>query len=346
MKVKQSDFPGRASAAAAKCSTFFFCGPDEASSSAAAATIISLLPDPGERIELSGSDIRRDPVMLGDEARSSSLFGDSRHIFIRASGEEAHDALKNHLEGEGDACPVLIVATSATDKSRTAKLLEKRDDALVMMFYPPDIRSMTGTVRDLADRAGLRLQGDMAERIARSSGLDQRLAASEIEKLALYLDSAQDRPATVTREDWDAIGAKSEEDGFMEIVNTALSGKSAALAAEFARMEATGINPVTVLLAAERRAAQLSQLAARLGRGSDVAGFIASEKQARRVFFKEAPDLQTQLMVWRGPNLDRLVARLTSLHRKMLGNSQQAGTLLKHELTQIVRVGARSRGRS
>ena len=105
MKVKQSDFPGRASTAAAKCSTFFFCGPDEASSSAAAATIVSLLPDPGERIELSGSDIRRDPVMLGDEARSSSLFGDSRHIFIRASGEEAHDALKNHLEGGAMPAP-------------------------------------------------------------------------------------------------------------------------------------------------------------------------------------------------------------------------------------------------
>ncbi len=31
--------------------------------------------------------------------------------------------------GAGDACPVIVVATSATDKSRTAKLLEKRKDA-------------------------------------------------------------------------------------------------------------------------------------------------------------------------------------------------------------------------
>ncbi|WP_379548462.1 DNA polymerase III subunit delta [Qipengyuania sp. DSG2-2] len=346
MKVKQFEFAGRAKAAASQCNMFFFCGPDEAGASAAAATIHSLLPDPGERIELSGADIKRDPVLLGDEARSSSLFGEKRHIFVRAAGEEAHDALKNHLTGEGEACPVLIVATGATDKSRTAKLLEKRDDALVVMFYPPDMRAMTGTVRDLADRAGLRLQGDMAERIARSSGMDQRLAASEIEKLALYLDAAQDRPVNVTREDWDAIGAVSEEDGFMDIVNAALSGRAQSLPGELARMEATGINPVTVLLAVERRAAQLSQLAARLGSGSDIAGFIDGEKRARRVFFKEAADLQAQLGTWRGPNLDRLVARLTSLHRKMLGNSQQAGTLLRHELTQIARVSARGRGRS
>ncbi|GMN13357.1 DNA polymerase III subunit delta [Altererythrobacter sp. MTPC7] len=346
MKVNQSAFPGKARSAAAQCRTFFFCGPDEAGSSAAAAQIHSLLPDPGERIELAGADIKRDPVLLSDEARSSSLFGDSRHIYVRATGEEAHDALKIHLEGEGDACPVLIVATSATDKSRTAKLLANRDDALVAMFYPPDLRSMTGTVRDLADRAGLRLEGDMAERIARASGLDQRLAAAEIEKLSVYLDSAQDRPAAVTRDVWDEIGAKTEEDGFMPIVNVALSGRPGALPAEIARMEATGTNPVTVLLAIERRVAQLSQLAARLGRNNDVSGFVAAEKQARRIFFKEARDIEEQLTTWRGANLDRLVARLTALHRKMLSNSQQAGTLLRHELTHIARVGARGRGRS
>ena len=342
MKVNQSAFPGKAQAAATQCRTFFFCGPDEAGASAAAAKIAGLLEDPGERIDMSGSDIKRDPVRLSDEARSSSLFGDTRHILVRATGEEAHDALKLHLEAGGDACPVLVVATSATDKSRTAKLLATRDDALVAMFYPPDLRAMTGTVRDLADRAGLRLQGDMAERIARASGMDRRLAASEIEKLALYLDSAQDRPAAVTREDWEAIGAKTEEDGFMPIVDAALSGRADALAGEIERMEATGINPVTVVLALERRVAQLSQLAARMGRGGDVAGFIEGEKRARRVFFKEAGALATQLARWRGARLDRLVARLTSLHRKMLANNRQAGVLLKQELADIARAGARA----
>ena len=345
MKVNQSAFPGRAAAAARQCNTFFFCGPDEAGSSAAAASIVSLLAEPGDRVELSGADLRRDPVLLADEARSSSLFGDARHIYVRAVGEEAHDAVKNHLSAQGEGCPVLIVATGATDKSRTAKLLEKRDDALVAMFYPPDLRAMTGTVRDLADRAGLRLEGDMAERIARASGLDQRLASAEVEKLALYLDAAQDRPATVTKGDWDAIGARTEEDGFMPIVNAALSGRTGVLQQEIERMEATGINAVTVLLALERRAAQLAQLASRLGRSSDIAGFIDAEKRARRVFFKEAPDLQAQLGTWRGANLDRLVARLTSLHRNILANSQHGNILLRQELARIARVGSRGSNR-
>jgi len=143
VKAKHSEFARGLPKSAANAGIFFFCGPDEAGASAAATKVIEALPDAGERIELSGGDLRRDPALLGDEARSASLFGDTRHIYVRAAGDEAHDALKALIEtgeaGAGDAAPVLVVATAATDKSRTAKLLEKRKDALVAMFYPPDL---------------------------------------------------------------------------------------------------------------------------------------------------------------------------------------------------------------
>src|SRR5690606_20522275 len=89
--------------------------------------------------------------------------------------------------GEGDgACPVLIGATSATDKARTARLLEKRGDGLVGMFYPPDLRTVAREVRAMGDAAGLRMADGISERIARACSLDLRLARSEVEKLALY----------------------------------------------------------------------------------------------------------------------------------------------------------------
>lgn len=340
MKATQRDFPGIAAKVAQQCQVFFFCGPDEAGAFAAASAVHAALPEPGERIELSGADLRRDPVLLGDEARSSSLFGDKRHIFVRASGDEAHDALANLFEGDGEACPVLVVATSATDKSRTAKLLARRDDALVAMFYPPDLRSMTGTVRDLADKAGVRLGGDLAERIARAAGLDQRLAHSEIEKLALYLDATPEAPKMADAEAWGEIGAKTEEDGFMPLINAALSGQSKRMPAEIARLRELSLNPVGVALALERRTAQLAQLAARLGRSNDINGLIQSEKQARRIFWKDERDLREQLRLWRGKRLDRLVTRTTALHRNLLGNSHSAELLLAQELSQIARAAA------
>ena len=269
MKAKHSEFARGLPRVASEASIFFFCGPDEAGASAAAQKVIEALPDPGERVELSGGDLKRDPAMLGDEARSGSLFGDTRHILVRASGEEAHDALKALIEtgdaGAGDAAPVLVVATSATDKSRSAKLLEKRKDALVAMFYPPDLPSVAGSVRAMADSAGLRLGGDLAERIARGAGLDVRLAQSEVDKLALYLDASSQSPKSASVENYAEIGAPTEEDGFAPLVNAVLGGELGKLPGELKRMKELGLNPVGLLLALERRASQLAQIAARIG---------------------------------------------------------------------------------
>lgn len=335
VKATQRDFPAAAGKFARQCAVFFFCGPDEAGASAAVDAVCAALPDAGERVELAGGELKRDPVLLGDEARSTSLFGDKRHILVRTQGDDALDAIGNLLLGSGEACPVLVVATGATDKSRTAKLLEKRPDALVAMFYQPDLKSMTGTVRDLADAAGVRLSGELAERIARATGLDQRLALSEVTKLALYLDAAPEAPRTADLAAWNEIGAATEEDGFMPIVNAALSGHVKRLPGELARMRELGINAVAIALAVERRTAQLAQLAARLGRSGDIGGLIDSEKAARRIFYKDERDLREQLKIWRGKRLDRLVARVTALHRRLLGNSQAAELLLAQELSEI-----------
>ena len=351
MKATQKDFRQAAPRAARDCRVFFFCGPDEAGAAAAAATITGLLADPGERVELSGSEVRSDPVRLGDEARSTSLFGDARHLYVRASGDEAHDAVKTLLDtidsGEGEgACPVLIVASSATDKSRTAKLLEKRGDALVAMFYPPDLRDVTSEVSRMAGAAGLKMPAELHERIARGSGLDVRLAQSEIEKLALYCDASPQSPRPVDREALDAIGASTEEEGFMPLVNAVLSGDAARLPGELRRMRELSLNQVGLLLAFERRAAQLAQLAARLGSRGDVGGFIESERKAHRVFWRDAGDLKVQLGHWRGRRLDRLVRRLAEAHRNLLSNSQAAETLLAQELSEIARnaIGRRAGG--
>lgn len=336
MKAGHKDFAGIAQRAARQCRVFFLCGPDEAGASAAADRLVALLPDPGERIELSGAALRKDPALLGDEARSGSLFGDARHILVRASGDEALDAIGNHLLGPGAGCPVVVVASGAGDKSRTARLLEKRDDALVVIFWPPDLKDVAGAVRAMADAAGLRLGGEQAERLARAAGLDVRLARAEIDKLALYLDASPQAPQTLDNATLDALSAETEDDGFMALVNTVLAGNTRKLPAELARMRELSLNPVGLLLAFERRAAQLAQLAAKIG----PRGNIAATLKAERVFWRDMRDLEEQLRRWRGERLERLLARLVALHRTLLANSQSAPLLLAQELAEIARFAA------
>lgn len=353
MKAKHSEFARGLPKSATQASIFFFCGPDEAGASAAATKVIEALPEAGERIELAGGDLKRDPALLGDEARAESLFGDKRHILVRATGDEAHDALKALIEtgeaGGGEAAPVFVVATSATDKSRTAKLLEKRKDALVAMFYPPDLMSVAASVREMADSAGLRLGGDLAERIARSSGLDVRLAQSEIGKLALYMDAAPQSPKNASAEDYAEIGATTEEDGFGPVVNAVLGGELGKLPGEMRRMKELGLNPVGLLLAIERRAAQLAQIAAKLGPRGSLDNLGRGEKAQLGIFWKEEREIRQQLSSWQGPlrrgsaesRLDRLIPRLVALHKSLLANSQAAELLLAQDLTEIARFAAR-----
>ncbi len=345
MKAKNTDFARGLPRNWETASIFFFCGPDEAGASAAAQKIISALPDAGERIELAGSDLRRDPALLGDEARSGSLFGDARHIYVRANGDEAHDALKTLIDtaeaGSGKAAPVLVVATSATDKSRSAKLLEKRPDALVGMFYAPDLSSVAASVRAMADSAGLRLNGDVAERIARAAGLDVRLAKSEVDKLALYCDADPLVPKTAGVDDYAEIGAATEEEGFQPIVNAVLGGDLGRLSREIHRMRELGLNPVGLLLAIERRATQLTQITAKLGPRGNLDSLGRGEKAQLGIFWREEGDIRDQIARWPQRKLDRLIPRLVALHRNLLANSQPAQLLLAQELTEIARFAAK-----
>lgn len=338
MKATQKDFAGIATRAAHEARVFFFCGPDESGALDAAQRLAALLPDAGEKIELQGADLRKDPVRLGDEARSSSLFGGSRHIWVRAQGDEVHDAVKNLMESDVESCPVMIVASGATDKSRTAKLLADRADALVAMFYPPDLGAVTSAVRTMANAAGLKMGGELAERIARAAGLDSRIARSEVDKLALYLDASPETPRPVSTADLDAIGAQTEDDDFSPLIDAILGGRRSVVAPELKRMRELGLNPVGVLLAFERRVAQLAALNARLGRGGDVAALLKAEAGARRIFWKDQPALGEQLRIWRGTRLERLAAKLVAMHQSLLVNSQNSELLLSEGLIEIARI--------
>ena len=341
MKLTNRDFAAKARGAARDCTIFFFCGPDEAGASAAANEIVAMLPEAGERIELSGAEVRSDPARLGDEARSTSLFGDTRHIWVRANGEEALAALETLIAtseaGAGAACPVLVVATSATDKSRTAKLLEKRKDALVAMFYAPDLAAVTQAVRAMGDAAGVPLPGELAQRIARAANLDVRLAKSEVEKLALYLDASPQAPRRADADALDAVGAACEDDGFAPLVDAVLGGEADRIGPELHRMRELSLNPVGTLLAFERRAALLARIAARgSNRPPD-----PNELQRLGVFWRDQKAVMQQAAIWRGPRLARLADRLVDLHRRLFADNQAAELMLAQELTELGRAARR-----
>ena len=101
-------------------------------------------------------------------------------------------------------------------------------------------------------------------------------------------------------------------------------------------MRELSLNPVGLLLAFERRAAQLAQLNARLGPRDDAA------RTGRRRGAGAAGVLQgrarispTSSALWRGAKMARLVARLVELHRELLANSAAGEILLAQALAGL-----------
>ena len=343
MKATAKSFAGTVDRALHKIRVFYFCGADEAGAGDAAALVTARLGQ-AELVELAGAELKRDPAKLADEVRSTSLFGDKRVIRVTMSGDEAHDAIAGLVNDPVPGWPVLVVASGATDKSRVAKLLADRDDALVTVFYPPDARTVAEAVRTASDALGLRLNGQLAERIALSAALDTRIARSEIEKLALFLDASPESPKTARPEDLTAIGTEAGDDSMAPLVNATLGGLTDRIGHELTRLAAGDVTAVGLLLALERRAvqlAQLAQLAARLGPDSNLNAFLEREAQARRIFFKDKQDLALQLRKWRGARLERLLQRLALLHRTMLTDSAGAQLRLQQALTEIARAASR-----
>ena len=92
MKATAKTFAGLVERSLHKIRVFYFCGADEAGAGDAAARVMLKLGE-AELVELTGADLKRDPVRLADEARSTSLFGDKRVIRMAMAGDEALDAI-------------------------------------------------------------------------------------------------------------------------------------------------------------------------------------------------------------------------------------------------------------
>lgn len=336
MKATHKTFAATLARAAGTIRLWYFCGADEAGAADGAARVLARI-GAEERVDLAGAELKRDPARLVDEARSASLFGATRVIVVTTAGDEAHDAVAARIDDAVPGWPVLVIATSATDKSRVAKLLVDRDDALVTVFHPPEAGAVRDWVRDYAGTVGLKLGDEMAARIAAAAAFDTRIARSEIDKLALYCDASPQAPRAPDARDLAAIGTETADDGLAGLVAATLGGDVARLRAEMPRLVAGDVNPVGLLLAIERRAVQLAQLSARIGTGGNIRAVLEQE----RVFFRDRDELAAQLSRWRGARLERLIERLAELHRAMLTDSRSAALRLQQALAEFARAAAR-----
>ncbi|WP_420142597.1 DNA polymerase III subunit delta [Sphingomonas sp.] len=320
---------------------YLLYGPDEAGSRALAARLGVAMGADAERIDLTSAQLKSDPARLADEAAAISLFGGRRWIRLDPATDDAADAVAALLAAPAAGNPVAAIAGALRKDAKLIKLVDASPYALGHASYLPEGRDADAVVVEAGREQGLQLRPDVAQRIARTTGGDRALIARELEKYALYLDAAPDRPKPLDHDALDALGAATEEGDLTALTNAVFSGQPAEADAELARLASEGMEGVPVIRALGRRALQLAQLRSAMAQGESIDRVM--ETAGKAIFWKERDTIRRQLGRWTPEALATAIARLGESERVVKSPLYPGHAVVEEDVLAIARHAARRR---
>ena len=292
-----------------------------------------------EKFVVLGSSVKTDPASLADEAGAMALFGGARAIWIEPAGEEIVGGVAALLDAAASESAVVAVAGPLRKTSGLLKLAESHRAALAHCSYVPEGREVEQLVSELARAKGLRISPEIAQRVAAAANSNQAIAASELEKFALYLEASPDTPRELDSRTMDLLSADAAEGDMMRLGDLALGGRMDALLEELGRLPQGGSEAVPALRALQRRLLRLAPLRARVERGESVDGVLTSLGKA--LFWKDKPSVQRMLSIWSAERLAEAAGRVAQLEKQLMLSRAPHEASVGETFVTIARVGRR-----
>ena len=318
---------------------YLFYGPDDAGSRHLANRLLKSLE--AEKFAVLGATVKVDPAVLADEASAMALFGGPRAIWIEPAGEEIADGVASVLDASSVESPVIAIAGALRKTSGLLKLAEAHGHAAAIISYIPEGRDADQMVIAAGRAEGLRIEGDVAARLAAACGNNQAIVAQEVAKFATFLDAAPDRLRDLTHDVLDLLGADSAEGNLMRLGDLALAGDGRELLEEFERAAIGPNEAIPAVRALQRRLLQLAPLRARVERGERVDGVLTSLGKA--LFWKDKPLIQRLLSNWNAERIAQAMERSAALERAAIFSDEPPVAALGEELVMIARAAGRRR---
>lgn len=304
----------------AKVRLYLFYGPDDGQSRALGQRLLAGLG--ADRFVVAAGAVKSDPALLADEAGAMSLFGGPRAIWVEPAGDEVAAGAQALLAAPAAESPVVVIAGALRKTSALLKLAESHPLALANASYVPEGRDAERMVSEVGRTFGLRVPSAVASRIAEACGNDQAIVAQELEKLALFVDAAPERPKELDHEALDAVAAALPEGDVQRLADHALSGALRLLAEELAAMSPAGTEGVTIVRSLQRRLLMLAPLRARIEAGETADGVMTS--LGKSLFWKDKSLIADLLAKWDAAALAKASERAGKLERGlMLGDAPQ-----------------------
>ena len=277
---------------------------------ALAVTVVEDLADPFRVVELSASELSRDPARLADEAAAIALTGGRRVVMVRGAGDGQAGTLRGFLDAPmGDAL-VLVEGGDLGPRSSLRGVFEKAKNAAALPCYRDEPQQIETLVDAVLGAAGLSISAEARAYLAANLGADRGVSRRELEKLVLYKGA----DGTVSLEDAEASVGDSAALDLDDVAFAVAAGDVAGLERSLTKALLEGSNPVAALRAVARHYQRLQRAGAACEQGKSIKEAIESLRPP--VFFRHRPVFQDHLAKW---PLGRIGAALEILTDGELG---------------------------
>lgn len=269
-----------------------------------------------------------------------SLFGEKRLIRVGGAEDNLIEAFALLLDAECAGNPVVAIGPGLKSSGKLVKLAIAARAAVSHGCYVPEGIEANRLVTTIAREHGLRLSGDVPHLLASACGGDRAIMTREIEKLALYLDAAPDRPRDADGRALEAIGADLGDAEMFGAIEAVIDGRVADLGAELGRLREAGGSPVPLLRQLARRLLTLAELRAEVDAGATAEQVI----EKNRIFFKEKAATGRALRRWNAVALARGIDRVRETERALMHSGGAGEVLADAECVAVARAAVRMRG--
>ena len=294
--------------------------------------------DPFSVLKLDASELANDAARLIDEARTISMFGDNRLLWLRnASNDKSLAGAITALCDDPPRDAVLLIEAGDLKKgSALRRIVEHAKAAMALPCYADTPKMIDGLIDRQLVKAGLGIGLEARQLLKSLLGGDRLASRGEIEKLLLY---CQGKTMIETE---DVVASMGDVSAISQdtIIDSVLSGDPKGFDLAYTRFAASGAAPFLALSSMLRKLQLLQRLRHESDSGSgSVQSIVVSARPP--IFFSRRKVMENAVSRWNGPMISRALDRLQQAILTSRSNTSIATSLCRQTMLSLCLESAR-----
>ena len=306
-----------------------------------AAAVVGKGADPLACVRLDSAAVADDPPRLADEAYAMGLFGGTRVISVRVSGNRPIDkAVQSILDAPPSDSWIVLSAGELRKSSPLRKLCEANKGAWAIASYADTNRDLDRIIDEEARNSELTITSEARAALRGLIGSDRLISRSEIQKLCLYASGN----GSIGIDDVRAVIGDAGALAMDEAIDAMASGDAAALDRSYRRLVASG-TPGVVIAGQALRHFNFLQKARAAVDGGDTPDSIVRRAVPPIYPFTRQSAVSKQIGSWSAAWIERALAMLDQAMLDSRLNGALSDEVIGQAMQMVAALAARS-GRS